>query len=132
MWFHPKKWLASLDLNKRIMLLVGLLALTTIVMTTLMIWWTTLRIVEGAIGDQMIVQGRIAAHLVAVAEQKRDGGMPPAEINRHLTEITRFAKEQRNYDYEFWVTDGSGKVYIGTVPTAFTFTPDQPQAGAFL
>jgi len=51
MRFHPKKWLASLDLNKRIILLVGLLALATIVMTTVMIWWTTLRIVEGAIGD---------------------------------------------------------------------------------
>ena len=125
-------WLVSLDLNKRIALLVGILALTTIVMTTVMIRWTTLRIVENAIGDQMMVQARIAAHLVAVAEQRRDAGMTPAEINQHLTEVTRFAKEQRNYDYEFWITDESGRVYIGTVPTTFTFTPDQPQAGAFL
>ena len=132
MRLRTRPWLVSLDLNKRIALLVGILALTTIVMTTLMIRSSTLHIVESAIGDQMLVQARIAAHLVAVAEERRERGMTPAEIKHHLTEITRFAKEQRTYDYEFWVTDDSGKVYIGTVPTAFTFTADQPQAGAFL
>jgi PAS domain S-box-containing protein len=132
MWFRTKRRFASLGLNTRIMLLVGLLALATIALTTLMIRWTTLRIVEAAIGDQMVVQARIAAHLVAIAEQKRERGMTPAEINQHLTEITRFAKTQRRYEYEFWITDPAGTVRFGTVPTEFTFSPDQPQAGVFL
>src|SRR5688572_9700261 len=105
MWFRTRQWLASLDLNTRIMVLVGLLGLATVVITTLMVRWTTLRIVEDAIGDQMVVQARIAAHLVAVAEQRGERSMTPAEINRHLEDITRFAKEQSKYDYEFWITD---------------------------
>jgi hypothetical protein len=48
--------------------------------------------VEDAVGDQMVVQAEITAHLVAIAEQK---GMPPAEINQHLEDIARFAKEQK-------------------------------------
>jgi PAS domain S-box-containing protein len=122
---------ASLSLKARMMLLVGLLGLATIALTTLMVRWSTLRIVEEAIGDQMIVQARIAAHLVAIAEQQRDRPLTPAEINQHLTEITRFARAQRGYEYEFWVTQGP-TVRLGTVPTEFTFTPDQPQAGVFL
>ena len=54
------------------------------VVTTFVIKWTTRRLVEDAIGDQMVMQARIAAHLVAVAEQRPGGGLSPAEINRHL------------------------------------------------
>ena len=39
------------------------------------------RLAEGAIGDQMIVEATIAAHLVAIAEQS---GMTPEEIETHL------------------------------------------------
>jgi PAS domain S-box-containing protein len=125
-----RSWFASIDLNRRILLLVALLAIGTIATTTVMVRHTTRSIVEEAIGDQMIVQARITAHLVAIAEQ--NGGMKPAEINGHLAEIADFAKRQRGYDYEFWVTDSGGKVYLGTVPVEFTFTADQPQAGEFL
>ncbi len=123
-----RRWFA-LTLNARIALLVGLLVVTTIMVTTLVVTWTTRRFAEDAIGDQMIVQGRIAAHLVAIAEQ---AGMQPPEINRHFRDIARFAKDQRDFDYEFWVSDGAGKVYIGTEDTAFTFSREQPQAGVFL
>ncbi len=130
MWFRTRGWLVPPGLNRRILVLIGLMAIVTVAITTVMVRWTTLRIVEDAIGDQMVVQARIAAHLVSIAE--REGGMAPAEINRHLAEIAAFAREQRGYEYEFWITDPAGKVYLGTVPTEFTFTPDQPQAGDFL
>jgi two-component system sensor histidine kinase/response regulator len=124
--------LSDLPLNTRIILLVGLLVAVTTVITTLVVQQTTRRFVEDAIGDQMVVQARIAAHLVAIAEQKRDRGMTPAEINQHLEEIKQFAKKQRQFDYEFWVTDGSGNAYINSEATEFTFKPGQSQAGAFL
>jgi two-component system sensor histidine kinase/response regulator len=58
--------------------------------------------------------------------------MTPAEVNRHLKEIARFAKEKKGYDYEFWVTDSAGKVTMGTEDMEFTFQADQAQAGEFL
>ena len=100
--------------------------------TTFVVHWSTRRFVEDAIGDQMVMQARIVAHLVAIAEQKGRTGMTPEEINRHLKEIARFAKEHKNYDYEFWITDSTGKVYLGTEGVEFTFKADQPQAGVFL
>src|SRR4051812_36787078 len=123
-------WGASVDLNTRIIVLVGLLALLTVALTTGLVRWTTRRIVEDAIGDQMAVQARITAHLVEIAEQR--AGMTPAEIDRHLAEIAAFAMKQRGYEYEFWVTDPAAKVYLGTIPINFTFTPEQAQAGEFL
>ena len=132
MRISPRRWLPSLSLNTRIALLVGLLVVATVVITTLVVKWTTRRFVEDAIGDQMIVQARIVAHLVAIAEQKRPEGMTPEEINRHLKAIARFAKENKKYDYEFWVTDSAGKVYVGSEGVEFTFKADQPQAGVFL
>ncbi|AGA27825.1 PAS domain-containing hybrid sensor histidine kinase/response regulator [Singulisphaera acidiphila] len=127
-----RRWLNALGLNTRILLLVGLPVAATAVITTFVVHWTTQRFVEDAIGDQMVMQARIVAHLVAIAEQKREAGMKPAEINRHLREIARFAKEQRKYDYEFWIADDSGKVYLGSEEQEFTFKADQPQAGIFL
>ncbi|HEV8002508.1 MAG TPA: response regulator, partial [Planctomycetaceae bacterium] len=72
------------------------------------------------------------AHLVAIAEQKRDKALTPAEINQELQEIVQFAKRQRNFDYEFWITDSAGHAYLRTQPDDFTFQADQPQAGHFL
>src|SRR5206468_2491807 len=126
------QWLSGLGLNTRILLLAGLPLLITSVITTFVVHWSTHRFVEDAIGDQMIMQGRIVADLVAIAEKERPAGMTPEEINQHLKDIARFAREHRNYDYEFWITDSSGKVYLGTQGVEFTFKEDQPQAGMFL
>src|SRR5262249_53110174 len=82
--------------------------------------------------DQMVMEARIVAHLVAVAEQKRPEGMRPEEIDRHLKEIARFAKTNKKYDYEFWVTDSTGRGYVGTEGVGFTFKAEQPQASVFL
>jgi PAS domain S-box-containing protein len=77
------------------------------------------------------MQARIASHLVAIAEQK-EGAMSPEGISRHFKDITRFAREHGNYDYEFWVTDSGGRVYLGSTGIEFTFSPEQEQASAFL
>jgi hypothetical protein len=58
--------------------------------------------------------------------------MTPKAIDEHFKQIARFAKEYGNYDYEFWVTDSSGTVRLGSQGVEFTFKPDQPQAGTFL
>lgn len=126
------RWFSRLGLNTRILLLAGLPLAATVALTTFVVHWSTQRFVENAIGDQMVMEARIVAHLVAIAEQKRPDGMTPAEVNRHLKEIASFAQEKKKYDYEFWVTDSSGKVTMGTEDMEFTFKADQPQAGAFL
>ena len=132
MFPNPRRRLGALGLNTRILLLTGLPVVVTVAITTFVVHWSTRRIVEDAVGDQMVMEAQIVAHLVAIAEQKRPDGMPPEEINRHLKEIAHFAKAHKKYDYEFWVTDSSAKVYMGTEGVEFTFQPDQPQAGAFL
>ena len=55
----------------------------------------------------MVMQARIVSHLVAIAEQQKAAGMSPEVINAHFKDIARFAKENGNFDYEFWVTDSS-------------------------
>jgi two-component system sensor histidine kinase/response regulator len=80
----------------------------------------------------MVIQARIVAHLVAIAEQKTPTGVSADAINSHFKEITRFAKSHGKYDYEFWITDSSGKVRYGSQGVEFTFKADQPQAGVFL
>ena len=77
---------------RAIWLIVGLLNLATVILTILLLKWMTRRFVEDAIGDQMIVQARIAAHLVAIANDK---GMTPAEINPHFQEIASFLRTAR-------------------------------------
>jgi PAS domain S-box-containing protein len=119
-------------LNTRILLMVGLIVVTTAAVATFLIKWTTRRLVEDAIGDQMVMQATIAGHLVSVAERKTNSPLTAAEINKELKDIVRFAREQRSFDYEFWITDGTGRVYLGSEPTEFTFKADQPQAGQFL
>jgi PAS domain S-box-containing protein len=102
------------------------------IVTALAVRLTTRRFVEQAIGDQMVVQARIAAHLVSIAEEQRDRPLTPQEINGHLQEIARFAKARRGFDYEFWITDAAGHAYLRTQDVDFTFKPDQPQAGEFV
>jgi PAS domain S-box-containing protein len=132
MTFRARQGRFALGLNTRILLLGGLPLVATAVITSLVVHWSTQRFVEEAIGDQMVMQARIVAHLVAIAEQQRPDGMTPEAINGHLKDIARFAKQQKDYDYEFWITDSSGKVYLGSEDTEFTFRADQSQAGVFL
>jgi PAS domain S-box-containing protein len=126
------RWLSGLGLNTRILLLGGIPLLVTAAITTAVVNWSTRRFVEDAIGDQMVMQARIVAHLVAIAEKERPTGMTPEAINQELKAVTRFAKEHGNYDYEFWITDSTGKVEVGSEGVDFTFSADQPQAGVFL
>jgi PAS domain S-box-containing protein len=119
-------------LNTRILLLAGVPLLVTAVVTAVVVHWSTQRFVEDEIGDQMLVQARIVAHLVAVAERDKAAGMSKQAVDAELKEIARFAKARRKYDYEFWITDSSGKVVFGTEGVDFTFKEDQPQAGVFL
>ncbi len=82
---------------------------------------------ENAIGDQMVVEATLSAHLVAIAEQ---AGLSPDEINAHLKAVT-----DQTVLSEFWITDSSGHAYLHNVPGVdFTFSPDpqaQPQASVF-
>ena len=82
------RWFNRLGLNTRILLLAGLPLAATAAITTFVVHWSTQRFVENAIGDQMVMEARIVAHLVAIAEQQRPEGMTPAEIppaNRSAT-----------------------------------------------
>jgi PAS domain S-box-containing protein len=83
--------------------------------------------VEAELGDQMVVEATLAAHLVAIAEA---AGLPPDRINAHLKAIT-----QQTVLNEFWITDPRGHAYLRTQPQFdFSFSPDprqQPQAHVF-
>lgn len=88
--------------------------------------------VDSLLDEQMTGQARIAAHLVAVAEEH---GHSPPDIIAIFDKI----KEKTVLD-ELWVTDSEGTVYLTTVrddggnPKQFKFLDDsntQPQASAF-
>src|SRR5687767_1555659 len=83
--------------------------------------------VEKAIGEQMIVEATIAAHLVALGEA---AGVGAKEINRRLKQIA----DDTVLD-EIWITDEKGHAYLRNITEVdFTFSPDrerQPQAHAF-
>jgi HAMP domain-containing protein len=83
--------------------------------------------VEDAIGEQMIVEASIAAHMVAIAEE---AGLSPDEINARLRDIT-----DRTALNEFWITDETGRAYLRNVAEIeFSFSPnpaEQPQAHVF-
>jgi PAS domain S-box-containing protein len=128
MRWDPRLWLNALRLQARIWLLVGLLGVATILLTNLVLTWATRRFVEDAVGDQMVVQARIAAQLVAIAEEK---GMTPEQINPRLEEIAHFVKKERNFDYEFWITDEQGKALWRAQGEPFQFKEEQQQAGVF-
>ncbi len=82
---------------------------------------------ENAIGDQMVVEATIAAHLVAIGEA---AGMTPDQINAHLKAIT-----DTTVLSEFWITDPGGHAYLHSTPGIdFSFSPDaqvEPQASVF-
>jgi sigma-B regulation protein RsbU (phosphoserine phosphatase) len=87
--------------------------------------------VERLIGDQMLVQARMAAHLVAVAETRAK--MSPQEINTILKDITG----STDLD-EIWITgpDGVARLYATDMPVTELphFTDDrvaQPQSSEF-
>ena len=83
--------------------------------------------VEKAIGEQMIVEATMAAHLVALGEA---AGVGAKEINRRLKQIA----DDTVLD-EIWITDEKGHAYLRNITEVdFTFSPDreqQPQAHAF-
>jgi phosphoserine phosphatase RsbU/P len=83
--------------------------------------------VEAAIGEQMVVEATMAAHLVALGEA---AGVSPKEINRRLKQIA----DDTVLD-EIWITDEKGHAYLRNIAEIdFTFSPDrekQPQAHAF-
>ncbi|MGH7929420.1 MAG: adenylate/guanylate cyclase domain-containing protein, partial [Candidatus Binatia bacterium] len=83
--------------------------------------------VENAIGEQMVVEASMAAHLVAMGEA---AGVDAKEINRRLKQIA----EDTVLD-EIWITDEKGHAYLRNITEIdFTFSPDrekQPQAHAF-
>ena len=83
--------------------------------------------VEAAIGEQMVVEATMAAHLVALGEA---AGVSPKEINRRLKQIA----DDTVLD-EIWITDEKGHAYLKNIAEIdFTFSPDrekQPQAHAF-
>lgn len=145
-----------MNLQVRILLMVTSLLATTVLVTTTILAWGSRRAtlehlksdgilvaqflarmarfselvpgeVEQTIGSHMVTQATITSHLVAIAES---ANLPPAEINRHLREIT----EKTTLD-EFWITDETGRVYLSNLPNpTFTFSPDpevQPQASEF-
>ena len=82
---------------------------------------------EDAVGEQMVVEATILAHLVAIAEER---GLSAEEINAQLQSVT-----QRSVLDEIWITDEQGHAYLRTEPEIdFTFSPDpvlQPQAHVF-
>ena len=83
--------------------------------------------VEKTIGEQMIVEATIAAHLVALGEA---AGVGAKELNRRLKQIA----DDTVLD-EIWITDDKGHAYLrNRMEVDFTFSPDrekQPQAYAF-
>jgi hypothetical protein len=73
--------------------------------------------VETAIGEQMVVEATLAAHLVAVAAA---AGLSPERVNAHLRQITT----QTALD-EIWLTDPKGHAYLRNRSSIdFTFSPD--------
>jgi HAMP domain-containing protein len=83
--------------------------------------------VEAAVGEHMVVEATIAAHLVAIAEE---AGLSPDEINAHLIDIVANTALD-----EFWITDETGHAYLrNELEIDFSFDPDpakQPQAHVF-
>ncbi|HSF59020.1 MAG TPA: SpoIIE family protein phosphatase [Candidatus Binatia bacterium] len=83
--------------------------------------------VEAAIGEQMVIEATMAAHLVALGE---GAGVSPQEINRRLKQIA----DDTVLD-EIWITDDKGHAYLRNMAEIdFTFSPDpkqQPQAHVF-
>ena len=83
--------------------------------------------VENVLSEQMVVEARITANMVAIAAGR--AGMTPQEINDILKSIT-----DSTVLNEFWISDPTGKVEFTNTGIDFTFKPDpvkQPQAYIF-
>ena len=82
--------------------------------------------IESTLGEQMIAQARITAHLVAAAER---GGLAQEEIKAILRDIA----DHTTVD-EFLITDESARAYLTNTDVDFVFSPspsEQPQASEF-
>lgn len=82
---------------------------------------------EEVLANQMVVEARTMAELVAVAEKQ--AGMSPKEINAILNDIAAHTTLD-----EIWISDENGHVYLTNTGTDFTFSPnpqEQPQAYVF-
>jgi hypothetical protein len=81
---------------------------------------------EDIVGQHMVAQALLAAHLVAVAEK---AGLGNEEIRAILKDVA----DNSAID-EFWITDPEGHAVLANLEVSFTFSPDpakQPQASAF-
>ena len=90
-------------------------ALTAVMVTAGQYGLGVERNIEELLGDQMIAQAALAAHLVDVAENRAH--MSPEEINERLRDIA----DSTVLD-EFWITDEKGHAYLRNVEEIdFTF-----------
>ena len=81
---------------------------------------------EEIVGQHMVAEALLAAHLVAVAEK---AGLGKEEIRAILQDVA----DNSAID-EFWITDPEGRAVLTNTDVSFTFSPDpakQPQASAF-
>ncbi len=83
--------------------------------------------VEHVLGEQMVVEARITAHMIAIAAGP--AGMVAEDINAILQNITETTVLE-----EFWISDETGQVVYTNTGVDFVFGPDpdeQPQAYVF-
>lgn len=81
---------------------------------------------EEIVGQHMVAEALLAAHLVAVAEK---AGLTVDEVDAILKDVV-----DRSPIDEIWITDAEGTAVFRTAEAEFTFSPDpdeQPQASAF-
>ena len=76
-----------MTIARRLVLLLAVPLAATVVITTLVVHQSTRQFVEAEIGEQMVMQARIASHLVAIAEQQNTNGLSREAINRHFKDI---------------------------------------------
>lgn len=81
---------------------------------------------EDVVGQHMVAEALLAAHLVAVAEKAGLG-------NEEIRAILKGVADHSVID-EFWITDDKGGAVLSNQDVPFAFSPDpaeQPQASAF-
>ena len=139
----------NMSFRTRLIMLVTSLLVGAVLLTTVLLGWSTRQAVlseaeatgemvarllarsaslareipsdmEQVISDQMVAQAFILSHFIGAAER---AGLKPEEINKSLMEIV----DQTTLD-EFWVTDEKGYAYLRNIGLPqFTFSPD-PEA----
>jgi hypothetical protein len=81
---------------------------------------------EKIVGQHMVAEALLAAHLIAVADK---AGLADDEIRAILKDVA-----DRSAIDEFWITDAEGMTVFSNETAEFTFSSDpneQPQASAF-